>query len=777
MLQPANLLEGVRKVSLYLVLLLIPLWFLPFTQDALIYQKQALLIVLVFLAVLSWLGRAVQQGELQLRLSWLYLPVALLVGTVGISTMFSLWKYGSFWGFPLNVGDSFLTIAFFALLSVVIMNSVERVVQLAKPLFFLLVSGAVAGLFALLQAYGVFLVPFAFAKVATFNTVGAMNSVAILSATLLPLALALAQGAQSLKKWALWGAVAVFFSVLAVVNFFDAWIALSAGLLLLLVFGMWNLKKQTQSGWVSVPMALIIVALFFAMFRFSLPGSPQLSVEVSPSVQGEWGIAKEVLKERAITGSGPGTFVFDYAKYHPQSLNQTVFWGTRFSSGASEILGWVSQKGILGILSFVFLLAASLFLGIKKLVRSSQDPSSWMMGLGLLASFGATTVAFALYPSTFVLSFVFWVLVGCLGVFVTENVKKFQVASQSVVALGSSFAFLLVLIFGLGLLFVGGQKYIAEARYLQGVKASQQGDMQKAIESVAGAASLNPSVDLYWRDLSQLYLSRLNEVGQDASLSQDAKREQSQAVIQSAVNAAQKATSAAPANIANWNVQGFVYRSLIGVPGADTLALAAYEKAKELEPASPFSWTELGRVYILQAQSLASQNGKETERETALAKALENLSRAIELKADYAPAHFLTAAVYEQQGKNEEAIAKLEETKKVAPNDTGLAFQLGTVYWQKKDLDKAQAELERAISLNANYSNARYILGLVFDAKKDKAKALEQFNKIAELNPNNEEVKKIIANIETGKAPLNGIQVSQPPVQEAPPEIQNEEGK
>jgi tetratricopeptide (TPR) repeat protein len=269
----------------------------------------------------------------------------------------------------------------------------------------------------------------------------------------------------------------------------------------------------------------------------------------------------------------------------------------------------------------------------------------------------------------------------------------------------------------------------------------------------------------------------VNRVSQDASLPQEEKQKQTQAAIQSAVSAALRATTVSPANIANWNVQGFVYRNLIGVPGADALALGAYEKAKELEPVSPFSWTELGRVYILQAQTLAGQKGKEDQRDEALDKALENLQKAIELKADYAPAHFLTAAVYEQQGKNDEVIAKLEETKKVAPNDTGLAFQLGTLYWQKKDLDKAQQELERAISLNENYSNARYILGLVFDAKKDKAHALEQFNKIAELNPDNEEVKKIIANIEAGRDPLEGVVVEQPPIGENPPEIQNEEGK
>lgn len=776
MMQPAMIFERITKVSLYLLCFLIPLWFLPVTQDALVYQKQALLVVLVFLALLTWLGKAVQQGELSFRVTWLYLPMALVVLVFGIATLLSSWKYGSFWGWPLDVTDSFLSVTFFALLSVVIVNAIQQSSQLFQLLFLLLISGAVAGLFALLQMYNIFLLPFSFAKASSFNTVGAANSVAILAAVLLPLALVLAAAAKPLLRWFLWSMVVLFLFILAAINFFDAWVALTVGLLILLAFGMWNVRKRTEFGWVSFPLALIIVALFFTMFRVSLPGAPTAPVEVSPSVQGEWQITKQVLKEKPALGSGPGTFVFNYTKYHSPSLNQTVFWGTRFSSGASEVLGWLSTKGVLGMIAFVLLAGISLFLGVKTLLRSSQDAFSWMMGLGLLASFGGIVSAFVLYPSNFVLSFVFWVLLGGLGVFIGERIKKVQVASQSFVALGSSFVFLLVLIFGLGLLFVGGQKYTAELRYLNGAQKSQQGDVEGAIRDVVSAATLNPSVDLYWRDLSQLYLSMVNRVSQDASLSQEEKQQQTQAAIQSAVNATQRSTAVSPANIANWNVQGFVYRSIIGVPGADALALGAYEKAKALEPSSPFSWTELGRVYLLQGQSLASQKGKEAQRDDALAKALENLQKAIELKADYAPAHFLVAAVYQQQGKDDEAIAKLEETKKVAPKDTGLAFQLGVIYWQKKDLDKAQLELERAISLNANYSNARYILGLVFDAKKEKTKALEQFSRIAELNPDNEEVKKIIANIEAGKDPLEGIQVGQPPVQDAPPEIQGEGG-
>src|SRR5207247_339091 len=110
-----------------------------------------------------------------------------------------------------------------------------------------------------------------------------------------------------------------------------------------------------------------------------------------------------------------------------------------------------------------------------------------------------------------------------------------------------------------------------------------------------------------------------------------------------------------------------------------------------------------------QAQSLVNQKGTSSQQDEALNKALDNLNKAIALKSDYAPAHYLIALVYDQQGKSEQAITKLEETVKIAPNDIGLAFQLGVIYYQKGQYDKARSHLERAKSLNPDYSNARYI--------------------------------------------------------------------
>jgi len=767
------LLDKVAKVSVYLVAFLLPLWFLPFTQNILLYQKQVVLVVLVFLGLVAWLAKTVNQGEVRLRISWLHVPVLLVVLAAGISTLLSLWRYGSFWGFPLDLSDNFLTIIAFSLLYFLVVHVIEDTRHLFRLLATMLVSFTVASLYTVLQTYQVYLLPFAFAKVPTFNTLGNINSVAVLSAVLLPLALALAFVSKLVLRWLLWGVAAMLFATLVLINFQSAWIALTAGLLVLLAFGMWNIRKRQEFGWVSFPMALIIVAVFFMVFQVSLPGSPRtIPGEVSPSQGSTFNIAKQVLAERPLFGSGPGTFVFEYAKYRPVELNQTVFFGTRFVSGSSEILDWLITKGIVGLILLLALMGVTKVFGAKMLMRLQGDNFSWMVGLGLFASFVAVVVSQLVYPSGFLLWFVFWMLLGGLGFLIARYPRVYSVATHPFLALGSSFVFLLILIFGLGLLFIGGQKYIAEAQYLKGARASSQGDLDGAITSVLKAATLNPAVDLYWRDLSQLYLARVNQIAADESLSQEQRAQQTQVAVSNAVAAARTAGTTAPVNVANWNVQGFVYRSLIGIQGAENLAVEGYTKASELEPTSPFPWTELARVYVLQAQSLSQQENTEQQREEVLQKALDSLEKSLELKDDYAPAHYLTAVVYEQQGNSKEAIAKLEETKRIAPNDIGLAFQLGTIYWQQRDLNEAQAELERAKEIDPNYSNARYILGLVYDAQGETEKAKEEFTVVEQRNPNNEEIKKILANLEQGLPALEGVTPQEPPIQQAPPEIQ-----
>ena len=102
--------QKVSKGSIFLLVFFLPLFFLPFTPNVLDFNKQTLLIFLVFLSLFAWLLKSLLEEKITLNFSWfLLLPLA-LVAVAGLSTLFSLYPYASFWGWPLDIGQSFLAL-------------------------------------------------------------------------------------------------------------------------------------------------------------------------------------------------------------------------------------------------------------------------------------------------------------------------------------------------------------------------------------------------------------------------------------------------------------------------------------------------------------------------------------------------------------------------------------------------------------------------------------------------------------------------------------------
>ena len=203
--------------------------------------------------------------------------------------------------------------------------------------------------------------------------------------------------------------------------------------------------------------------------------------------------------------------------------------------------------------------------------------------------------------------------------------------------------------------------------------------------------------------------------------------------------------------------------------GADEAAVKAYRDALNLSPKDPSLYYQIGQVYLLMAdmetaknagaqtgQSKQSQLPAKAKEDIALAR--QNFEKAVQEKSNYIPAQFMIAVCFDRLGEIDQAIAKLEESKKMNPQDVGILFQLGVFYYKAEKYDQARAELEQAVKLTENYSNARYFLGLTYDKLGDKKRALEQFQKVADLNPDNEDVKKITSNLEAGKKALEGLE-------------------
>lgn len=787
--------QRVSKTAIYFAVFLVPLLFLPFTSNVLDFNKQAVLVVLVLLSLFSWLLKSLIEEKITLSLNWFNLAPVVFILTIGLSTIFSAYQYGSFWGWPLTIAASFLSSLALVLFYFLIIHLFREPEEIFGLVLIVVISGLLVSLVALPHILGKFPLPFDFTKSTSFNTVGTVNGLAIFLATLLPLAASIIFISRSrMIKSLIWLFVIVALFLLLAINFKPAWTVLLVGASLILIFGIAR-REVFNLGWLFLPMLLLAVALFATVTRTPIMPTISLPAEVSPSLGTSFQIALDSVKgSRApfswFFGSGPGTFVYDYSSYKPLEINQTQFWNTRFGSASSEFVDRLATTGVFGFLAFLALIAVAGFLGLKAIIsrEAKRENFAWVMLTGIFASFVGSVLGFFLYPANLSSSFLFWLILAAILGLVGGKTRSFDLqpaqpveavpgkkpkASTPWATVGVSFAFIVVLIASMGIFFVQGQRYFAEVNYVQALTSAGQNKNDPAINSLGKAIQLTgSSQDNYWRDLSQVYLFRINEELQKNDLTKDQMSQNVSNLISALVASAKASSDASPKNVANWSIRGYVYTNILGlIQGADEWAIKAYEEAIKLEPNNPFTYTALGQIYAARADDLAQNKDKVKERQDALNIAREKFQKAQDLKTDYAPARFQLAMIDIREEKIKDAITKLEETKTIAPFDTGLAFQLGLIYQADSQLDKAQAEFERAVVLDPNYANARYFLGLLYDQQGKKEQALEQFKKIAELNPDNATIKQIIANLEGGKAALEGLtQAEQPPIQEKPAE-------
>ena len=750
--------EKISRSAIYALVFLLPVFFLPWTNNVLDFNKQTLLIILVIAGFLCWMGNILSQGRIKIRLSFLYIPIIIFLVSYGISTIFSHSRYGSFWGLPLSVSESFLTLAGFVMFLFLIVNLFQKKKDILLLLVLSVFSGFLAVIFGIFQLFEKFFIPFNFAQTNSFNTVGAVNGLAVFSAVLLPLTICFILIFKKWKKlfFIIIGLVFLFF--LLIVNYWVAWTILAIGTGLILCF-CFIAKKLFNTRKMMLPMLIFSISILFIFLKISLPGLPDTPLEVSVNYSTGFDIASESLRHNFLFGTGPGTFIFNYSKFKPIELNQTIFWNTRFTNGSSKIFDGIGTYGGFGIFALLGIFASFIYFAFEKLRIGLRELKTidfdWILSLGIFGAWLSSGIGLFICSGSICLEYLFWLTMAAFLALNINKIKEKILKPSSRLMIFLSFLLLFSVILGMGVVLLQSQRYIAEIKYFQGLKELEKGEIDSALQDILKATSFNNKQDNYWRDLSQVYLNKINqEIQNKTDISQDEISTNIGPIIAQAINSSKTATDLEPHNVTNWVVRGYIYYNCIGmIDGAAEWAITSYEKAAELEPLNPYIYTQLGKVKLSQGNILKKQE-KNQESSLLIIEANKDFQKAIELKTDYAPAHYQTAIAYQLQGKTQNMVKKLEETKIIAPFDPGLAFQLGILYYGAKDFDKAKTELARAVSLKPNYSNARYFLGLIYDKQGDKSKAIQEFEKIIAFNPGNNEVKKILENLRSGKPAL-----------------------
>ena len=759
--------DFITKYSIYAAVFLLPILFLPWTSDVLDFNKQLVLVFLSFLALFAWMIKTIVTKKFSLNPSRIHIAVGVLFIVYFISTLLSLSKYGSFWGWPQVVSDSLLTIIGLSILYFLVSNIFGKQ-KISKLAIILCISGLLALIYGFFQVAGVFILPFSFSKSLFFNTIGnTATALGFFTIVLLPLFFYYATQKKR-TRFALYLAIVFAVALLVVLNYAALWWLAIICSALIIIFGVQ--KRDYFNSWMLIlPMFFLVVSLFFVILKPHIGILPPSPVEIYLNQKASLDIASQTLKSNPIFGSGPGTFSYDFLKYKNADFNKSSLWSLGFGSAASKILTDMAATGILGFLAILAIIASVIFYGIKYFfIDKKIDDSHWPLAISIFISFLVLSAGFFLFPGNVTLDFLFFFLAAAFIAITSAGHKEYRTESSAKMSVAVVFIIMLCFVFGLGFLVLTGQKYAAEAYYVSGSAQWQAGNADQGLNSITEAVNLNPSSDLYFTQLARMYLSKLMQTVSDKSLSKDQLAKNVQSFSANAVNAAQAATNVNPKNINNWAIRGYIYQNLIGlVPDAGNWAIKSYDEAIKLDANDPYYPLQESNAYLQEA--LALTQDKQADKPGLLTKAKDQVQKAIQLKVDYSAAYSQLATLDQANGDTSQAIKDLEGAKQSVSNDPSLFFQLGLLYYQSGDYKNAEADLQSAVVLYPNYSNALYFLGLADYQLGQKDQALQEISKVASLNPDNDTVKQVLSNLNAGKDPLAGIgQTTTPPVAGTP---------
>lgn len=684
--------QGAIKYSIYILVFFLPLAFMPWTSEVIDFNKQALLLLFVFAAFFVWMLKSLLSAKITFGSGKYNLALLLLLLALLLSVLFSTDRQGSFWGWPKLTGESFLTAASL-ILFYFLLTDIFTKENIGNLLVVFSASVLLCQIIALFQMLGVFIFPFDFTKSAVFNTFGGVGALGVFSAVLSPLAMAMLQNA---KKWAklLFGLQLVFsFVILVLLNYPGIWIILALGSALFLALCIFRKDVLPDARWTALPMFFLIVSLFFIFLNPQINWLPHPVNEIFLSQKTTFDIAMKSIRERPFLGSGPATFNYDFSKFRDPQFSSTPFWNVSFDSGASKMLDILATTGILGFMSWFAVVLAFVFLGAKFVFSHSENIASqfWLAVMGIFSSLLLLSAAFFLYPSNLTLDFAYFFLAACLTVLAQKDKINFRLEPSSPFLLVTIFIFTVLFIFGSGILILEGQRYVAEINYSNALADLQDNRQEQGIKNLEAAAAFNPSSDLYFRQLSLLYLSELQtELLAIKTTPDQGQQQKFQTLLSNAVNASKIATDIGPNSVKNWSVRAYVYQNLAGLLGdAYTWAQKSYDQALLLDPNDPYLMSQKASALLAEANALTSADV--LNKKNLLAESYDLLQKALQFNPQYSDAMFCLGLVYDARGQKSKAIEQFKKLQQLNPQNADVAKILENLNAGRSALQNAKA--------------------------------------------------------------------------------------
>jgi tetratricopeptide (TPR) repeat protein len=667
----SNILDRISFWSLFVIITLLPIFFLPFTKIPVEISKGLLLVIGLTISIIFWAVARFFDGKIVLPKSWILLSGLGVVLIYLLSSIFSSARGFSFFGTMLDVGSFYFVFSAFLLMfisSIVLKDSKK-----SKIIFLGVVLSSV--LVLVFQVFHMILPKiFSFGVLtgATNSLVGSFNSFGILAGLVVIVSIFIFTFFSFSKKMKYIFAFIILLSIfmMALVNFSFIWIILGIFALFIFVYKIsfstgLNSEGKKRTIFSFVPFLIVIICLLFFVGGNSiggfLPNHFGISnSEVSPSFSSTVSVAKSVLIKHPILGSGPNSFSSMWDLYKPIMVNNTDFWDTSFETGLGLLPTFMLTTGSLGILSWVLFLILMIFIGFKALFsfyRKNLNNIEIILFFFLSLYLFVSSFFYSSSPVIILWAFAF------LGIFIglsSKEKEKGEITFEFLNDPRKSFFMIILLIIIILVSITACFKYIerfASIPYFQ--KTLSSNSIEVAESNINRAVSLY-SNDLYLRTYTQVYLLKFNSLVAKGSSLTDLQKADTKTSFDQVIKSAELATQYNKTNYLNFKSLGLAYESVASSVGQDAYnkAIEAYKKASELNPLNPGLKLALARVYFVSGN---------------IAEAKNSASQALALKGDYIDALVVISQIFKSEGNTKDALAYGRAALSLAPQDTQLS--------------------------------------------------------------------------------------------------------
>ena len=729
-------------------------FFIPFTPITLDAGKGFLVSIGVTISLFFWLIARLGEGKFNFPKDRLLLFGALIPIAFLVSAVFSSSFYNSLFGAGFEIGTfgSMLILYIILFLSVVHFQTEKRFWQFLGMIF---IGAIILAIFELLNIFVGLgnLFPNFFQGVTSGNLIGSWNNF-ISFFGLIVLLVVFTLEFLKLKKlflWFLYSLLVVSIFFLIIINVPLVWLMIAIFSAIIFVYSI-SIQHagvkiihgvEDKKRFPFVSLVIVLISLIFLIGNTMIGDFVTKYISVSnldirPSIVTTSQVAWQSIKTDPLFGSGPNTFATSWALFQPEEINETIFWNTDFSNSFSFLTTILVTTGLVGFISLIVFIVILLIKGVLSLKVALDNPLSNYFIMTTLMIAVYSWILIIVYNPNIILMMMAFVSSGMLvGVLVYKNIIPIREISFLNNPRNSFFAILclmILMVMTLSLTYVYFEKFVSIFYYSKSLNREMNIEsLSKSEVMILNAIKLNKN-NIYYRNLSQLYLDQIRFVLADKNASEDDLKSSLQQLVSLAEENAINAVNQNKKLYLNHLNLGNVYSSLssLGIEGSYEKSIESFNKAKELAPNNP--------SIVLARASLEFLNENNEE-------AKQFINEALLLKTNYTDAFFLLAEIEAKEGNVSGAIKQAENAAQKSPNDSSIFFRLGMLRYSNNDYSGSISAFERAVILDPNNLNARYFLGQSYQKVNRKEDALVQYNILSTVLPDSQEIKDAISSI------------------------------